>query len=239
MQWPMSFYIAHRGASAAAPENTISALKKAKAKGASSVEFDVQLTRDQKPIIFHDDTLSRTTNGRGRVCDTDFAKIKMLDAGSWFSPEFIDERVPSLQQWLETAASLSCSLNLEMKCHTKKECIVLADLVIDHIKKYWPLHSSSLLISSVNLFALKQITERSKLPIAWVTEKILLEKEIVALAKMGVVSVHQLQTILTEDYIALLHAHDLRVLAYTVNDLARANELKAMGVDGIFSDLLL
>lgn len=236
--WPLSFLIAHRGASQLAPENTLVALKKAFEAGASSIEFDVQLTADHQPIIFHDETLARTTNGHGRVSETSYKKITTLDAGNWFSPEYKNERVPTLKAWLETAAKLSLNLNLEMKCNTKKESIVLAELVIDHIKKYWPLHSNKLLISSNNSFALAQIAERSNFPIGFVTEHVLTEKNAAALVNASIVSIHQPHQLMNKKYVEMLHGHDLRVLTYTVNDLNRINELKKMGVDGVFTDSL-
>lgn len=236
--WPLSFLIAHRGASQLTPENTLAALKKAAACGAVSVEFDVQLTSDRQPIIFHDDTLGRTTNGRGRVSETSYKKIANLDAGSWFSTNYLNERVPTLKEWLETAVKLKLSLNLEMKCSTKKESIVLAELVIDHIKKYWPLHSGGLLISSSNAFALAQIAERSNFQVGLITENRVTEKNAAAFVNASIVSIHQPDELMNKKYVDMLHEHNLRVLAYTVNDLDRINELKAMGVDGVFTDSL-
>jgi len=235
--WPLSFAIAHRGASMLAPENTISALKKAKAHGAHSVECDIQLTRDHEAIIFHDETLARTTNSRGRLSETTFSRIQTLDAGSWFSAEYKNEPVPTLAEWLKTAAILKLNLNLEIKSTSKKESIALAELLIDHLQKFWPAHSTALLISSSNQFALMQISERAKsLPLGLITEKLLTEKNATELVNSNIVSVHQPYQLLNQHYIDMLHLHDLRVLAYTVNDLNRLQELQAMGIDGIFTD---
>ena len=235
--WVLPFAIAHRGASKIAPENTLSALKKAKENGATWVECDVQLTKDNYPVIFHDTTLARTTNGHGFLLATAFSKIQSLDAGSWFSAQFKNERVPTLQEWLQCAASLKLGLNLEIKSTTKKESILLAETVIDHLQKYWPAHSTTLFISSSNQFALMQIAERAKsLPLGLITEKNILKKNAVALLNANIISVHQPFKILNESYVAMLHEIGLRVLAYTVNDATLAAQLKAMGVDGIFTD---
>src|SRR4051812_26195793 len=86
--------IAHRGASSEAPENTLAALKLARGRGANWVEVDVKLTQDGVPILMHDDTLERTTDGTGKVADTSWATIQTLDAGSWFDKKFRGERVP-------------------------------------------------------------------------------------------------------------------------------------------------
>lgn len=235
--WSLSFAIAHRGASQLAPENTISALKTAKKNGAKWVECDIQLTKDNVPVIFHDATLARTTSGHGFLSATHFSQLQTLDAGSWFSPEFKNERVPTLQEWLQTAAQLKLSLNLEIKSNTKKESIVLTESVITHLKNYWPTHSTTVFISSSNLFALMQMAQRAKsLPLGLISENVLTEKEIGKLMRANIISVHQPYKILNQHYIDRLHSHDLRVLAYTVNDLEIAHQLKSMGVDGIFTD---
>ena len=88
--------IAHRGASAAAPENTLAAFRAAKEQGAEMVELDARLTRDGVLVVIHDSTLDRTTDGRGRVALSDSDSIARLDAGSWFDPAFRGERLPTL-----------------------------------------------------------------------------------------------------------------------------------------------
>src|SRR5271170_5918738 len=93
-------FIAHRGARADAPENTLSSLMFARDEGAAWVEFDVKITSDGVPILLHDDTLDRTTNGSGIVADKMWAEIKTLDAGNSFDARFKGERVPHLAEAL-------------------------------------------------------------------------------------------------------------------------------------------
>lgn len=93
--------IAHRGDSAAAPENTLTALTAAVAAGAHAVEFDVHLTRDGHAVVFHDATVERCTNGKGTVAEMTLEQIKALDAGSWFAGPFEGERVPTLDEAIE------------------------------------------------------------------------------------------------------------------------------------------
>ncbi|MBM3463888.1 MAG: glycerophosphodiester phosphodiesterase [Armatimonadetes bacterium] len=90
--------VAHRGASAYAPENTLSAFRKALEQGADYLECDVHLSSDGEMMVIHDTTLNRTTNGKGRVVDHTAAQIRALDAGSWFGPQFKGERVPTLAE---------------------------------------------------------------------------------------------------------------------------------------------
>jgi glycerophosphoryl diester phosphodiesterase len=107
--------VAHRGWSGKAPENTMAAFRLAVSEPSVQwMELDVHLSRDQIPVVIHDPTLKRTTNGDGRVSEWTAAELKRLDAGSWFSPAFAGEGVPALDEVLSLAAG-RCRLNIEIK----------------------------------------------------------------------------------------------------------------------------
>lgn len=106
--------LGHRGSSGCAPENTLAAINQAFAEGAAGTEIDTRMTSDGVVIAFHDLTIDRTTNGTGNVADMTFAQIKALDAGSWFSPDFVGEQVPTLEEVL-TAASGQGIIYLDIK----------------------------------------------------------------------------------------------------------------------------
>jgi glycerophosphoryl diester phosphodiesterase len=89
------FLWAHRGASGFAPENTLAAFRLAERLGAPALELDVHLTADGVPVVLHDDSLDRTTDGRGQVQRLSLAAVRAVDAGRWFAPAFAGERVPS------------------------------------------------------------------------------------------------------------------------------------------------
>jgi len=108
------FAIAHRGSSGDAPENTMAALRRALSSGAPMVELDVQRTADNTLVVFHDDVLGRTTNGRGYIRQTSTDDLMKLDAGSWFSEAFAGERVPTIVQALELLAG-RVYVNIELK----------------------------------------------------------------------------------------------------------------------------
>ena len=93
--------IAHRGASAYAPENTISAFQKAVDSKANGIELDIKFSFDRKIIIIHDQTVDRTTNGKGKVKDLSSMELRSLDAGSYFSIDFQKEKIPFLHEVLE------------------------------------------------------------------------------------------------------------------------------------------
>jgi glycerophosphoryl diester phosphodiesterase len=93
--------IAHRGASAHAPENTIAAFELAIEQGADGIELDVHLSRDDQPVVIHDFTLDRTTDGSGAVRDRSVRELKRLDAGSWRAVPFRGQRIQTLQEVFE------------------------------------------------------------------------------------------------------------------------------------------
>jgi len=101
MSVPLPLVIAHRGASTAAPENTIAAFERAITDGADAIELEVHLSRDDHPVIIHDDTLERTTNGSGPVRGHTMRELKRLDAGAWRGPAFAGQRLQTLQEVLE------------------------------------------------------------------------------------------------------------------------------------------
>ena len=109
-----TWVIAHRGFSGRAPENTVAAIREAIAIGADMTEIDVTLTADERVVVIHDETLQRTTNGTGMVAQHSFDEIRSLDAGSWFAPQFVGEKVPTLDEILDTTNG-RILLNVEIK----------------------------------------------------------------------------------------------------------------------------
>src|SRR5260370_41027268 len=107
--------VAHRGGGALARENTVAGIRKAAATGFGGIEFDVMLSADKVPLLIHDETLERTTDGRGAVSATPYARLASLDAGAWFGPEYRGERVPTLEQAGKLCVELGLWANVEIK----------------------------------------------------------------------------------------------------------------------------
>lgn len=113
--WPYARALAHRGGGTLAPENTIAAIEVGRQHGYRAVEFDAMLARDEVPVLIHDDTLDRTTNGRGAVSSKTAAELTQLDAGSWFSPQFAGERLPLFERAVQYCRTHDVWINIEIK----------------------------------------------------------------------------------------------------------------------------
>ena len=124
--------IAHRGASAYAPENTLAAFALAAEMGADWFELDCTLTRDGEVIVIHDDTIDRTTGAKGSVAEMTLSELKRYDVGSWFDPKFAEERFPTLGEALDLAKEKRIGVYVEIKNNDDdrdlmRELLALAD----------------------------------------------------------------------------------------------------------------
>lgn len=153
--------MAHRGFSGTAPENTLSAFKKAIDIGADAIELDIRFSKDGHLVVFHDDTLERTTRRIGKVAALTLEEIKGLDAGSWFGTSFAGERIPTLTEVLELARG-RVLLNIELKKgdHGPYSMIDLEDRALDEIKK--AKMEDRVLFSSFDTTAVARILEKDR-----------------------------------------------------------------------------
>lgn len=230
---------AHRGDPKGAPENTLPALELAARHGAKWAECDLQLTKDNEVVIFHDDKVNRTTNGRGYLSEMTYGEVLQLDAGSWHDQKFTGLRIPTLAAWLQCAASLGIAQNLELKSVSDEKAKLMAQLLVQHLDQFWSNKLLVPLISSTSLYALRcvAVEAKGKLPLALISDEQISEGEMVALQKQGFFSVHHHYPCLNKNYVDKLHAHGFQVYAYTVNDLKTVEHLKdECGVDGVFTD---
>ena len=236
MDFQLPKIIAHRGAPKLAPENTLASLKAAKEAGAAYVEFDVMLTKDGVPVIFHDKTLNRTTNGVGNLIDKTYDQLAKLDAGSWFDPKFCNEKIPTLEQYLQTAAALKLGVNIELKAAAKQEQR-LAEVTLDALEKNWAKDLPTPLLSSFSVNNLKAIHAKGgTYPLALNVE-IWKTSALKAAKALNCYSIHINHTQAQPSVIKINRAHGFKTLAYTVNGKTHAMELFKLGVDAVFSDI--
>ena len=228
--------IGHRGAKGHAPENTLSSFRKAFELGAQWVELDVKETQDGILIIMHDDDLDRTTNAKGKVAQTPWSVIKTLDTGSWYSPQFAGEKIPTLLEAVQLFESLNLGVNVEIKACPNKETTT-SILVADFIKNNWPKKLAPPLVSSFSMESLKIAKKRNpdliigalfenELPTNW--------NQIARDVQATTINIDN--EILTQDMINDIKNEGYQVLIYTVNSKERAKELFKMGVTSVFTD---
>lgn len=143
------YIIGHRGNSATAPENTMSAFTEAWRLGAQGIELDVVLTRDNKVVVFHDTVLDRTTNAKGPLALQDWSDLKILDAGSWFAQKFASERIPLLSEVFEEFGEKFQRILVELK-GPRLQKKVLIDEVISLVKLHSLQNRVHLLVTSLS-----------------------------------------------------------------------------------------
>ncbi len=223
--------IAHRGASRAAPENTLAAFRAARAARARAVEFDVTLLGDGTAVVFHDATLDRCTNAQGPIAARSRADLAELDAGAWHSAAFRGERIPILADALETLAALGLSANLEMKpAEGGGEAIARA--VASEIRRA----AVPLLVSSFDLGALAALGRLrpdvalaplyDEPPDRWVAEA----------RALGAAAMHMDHRRLTRAHLAAAGESGLDLRVYTPNDPAALAPLRLPGLSGVITD---
>ena len=158
--------IAHRGASAYAPENTYAAFDKALELGASHVEFDLHFSRDGHVVIIHDDTLERTTNGAGAVAEHTLAELQALDAGAWFAPDFAGERIPTFGGMLERYKG-----RFHFHIEVKADAPGLSQRAADLVRGYGVTDSAT--ITSFNLSSLHEAAAYApEIPAGWLVVEV-------------------------------------------------------------------
>lgn len=235
--WPYPRLFAHRGGGSLAPENTLAAFRIGQSLGYRAHEFDVKLSKDAVSMLLHDETLERTTNGKGRAADFAWPELLRLDAGAWHSAAFRGERLPSFEEVAHALRSKGTMANVEIKPTPGFERETGAQ-VAREAEALWKDADVPPLLSSFSLEALMAAKEAApRLPRAWLASRFA-EEDWERLAKLEAVSVHTNHRKLEPANIARLHERGYRVLLYTVNEVDAARRLFDLGADGIITDNL-
>ncbi|MEM8587477.1 MAG: glycerophosphodiester phosphodiesterase family protein [Pseudomonadota bacterium] len=232
---PLPRLIGHRGVAAHAPENTLAGIRWAHSAGLKMIEFDAKLTGDDEAILMHDDTLDRTTDGRGKVRDLSLAELKKRDAGGWFGPSFAGERIPTLGEALALCGELGIAVNIEIKpCRgrAKHTAARVLQVAAEHWQPDWPLP----LVSSFDTDCL--IVAREKMP-NW-PRGFLLETrpidwhDLLSVIQPATLNVGDTHWSASDwaDY----RATHLPIIVYTVNDGDRARRLIDQGAAALITD---
>ncbi|MFG6461681.1 glycerophosphodiester phosphodiesterase [Roseateles sp. DXS20W] len=233
--WPYPLWLAHRGAGKLAPENTLAAFRLGAQFGYRAFECDVKLSRDGEAFLLHDDTLDRTTSGRGSPAEQDWEALALLDAGSWHSPAFAAEPLPAFAQIAQFCLANGCALNVEIKPCPGTEALTGAT-VAREAARLWAGADVPPLLSSFKPEALVAARDTEPgLPRALLLDTLWDGWPEVAEA-LGVVAVITNWRLMDRALIERLHARGWRALVYTVNDVPVAEQLIADGIDGLITD---
>ena len=232
---PQPILFAHRGASAYAPENTISAFEIAINQGADAIELDVKLSADGEVVVIHDNKVDRTTDGSGKVSSLELASLKGLDAGYFFDESFIGEEIPTLNEVFESIGS-RIFINIELTNYSTPLDRLpekTAEIVNHHGL------TESILFSSFNPLALQKSHKLlSKVPIGLLTTPGLIGGWAYSFLGRFIAhnALHPEFSNTNQHLIEKCHQRGIRVHPYTVNSFERMVGLFQMDVDGIFTD---
>lgn len=226
----------HRGFQARYPENTLISFQAAVEAGADAIEMDVNLTRDGVPVIIHDGTVDRTTDGQGRVDQLQFKEIRELDAGRWFSPRFAGERIPTLQEVLDGFGG-KVLLNIEIKAYGKNGGAAAGDVeraVVQLVARSGA--GAGVLISSFDATLLTNVRRLPHAPaVALISKYVSHGKALSACRELGVYSYHPNFRFINAALVQKMHAAGFRVYAYNANTAANVRKLAAMHADGVIA----
>lgn len=223
--------IGHRGGAAGYPENTLASFKKAVEIGADGVEFDVQLTADGEVVVIHDELIDRTMNGSGLVKDYKLSELRQLNVGEFYSPEFKEEKIPTLAEVLEVVKDLEV-INIELKNYLSYP--ELEEKVLKLVEQFEI--REKVIISSFNHYSLQKI---KKLQPEIKTGCLLMSKMINApdyAFKRGFEALHLHFLTADQETVDKAHFMGMQLNVYTVNFPDAVSELLEKGVDMIMTD---
>lgn len=224
--------IAHRGGSAFRPENTMASFQHAIKLKADYVELDVHLSKDGYPVVIHDNTLERTTDGTGYVKDKNLEELKKLDCGSWFSEEFKGEKIPTLEEVLDLAKGKT-GVVIEIK-NDKDLQDGIEEKIIKTVREKNMM--KDVIIISFNYDRIKKVNELD----GTIDTGLLYggnKPDICEMAsEAGIDYICPYWKNVSEEIIKKAHSCDLKVNIWTVNESPLIKKFTEMGVDGIITD---
>jgi glycerophosphoryl diester phosphodiesterase len=229
--------VAHRGASAFAPENTLAAFRKAIEEHADAIELDVRFSGDGEVVVIHDSRLERTTDGKGNVSKKTVRELKKYSAGAWFNKKFSSERIPLLREVFELNKH-RVGINIEIKGHNPRrnryniveQCIRLA-------REYHAI--SDILITSFDHDIVKRVRDIEPVIATGILHHSIRDfrkrpSKLVAARRAAVFNCSKRAA--RKRIVRDIHAHGYRIGVYTVDDPKTYRKLAKAGVDFIYTN---
>jgi glycerophosphoryl diester phosphodiesterase len=225
-----SVIIAHRGAAGLAPENTLAAIQKGLAHEAKYIEADIQRSADGVLLLIHDETVDRTTNGRGAVRELSWVEMSQLDAGSYFSPLFSGEPIPTLEQALLTLRDEAATFVIEIKDPHFYPGI--CQEIVEVIGRY-NAQNKVVVISfdHAELKVFQGLAPEIRLGVLFTWPW-----ELSQIAPSQIVDVSWLAVLLDPTFVRRMHRRGYEVWVWTVNSAVMMRLLGWLGVDGLTTD---
>ncbi|NKB45354.1 MAG: glycerophosphoryl diester phosphodiesterase [Alphaproteobacteria bacterium] len=228
--------VGHRGAPQTAPENTLASFRAAAAAGAQAVEFDVALTFDARPVVIHDTSLERTTDGTGLLAENTLEAVSGLDAGSWFDPSFAGEIVPTLEETIDLLEVLGLGADIELKPDPGRE-VETAEVALSIAQECWPNDKPPPVITSFSRVTLAAAKDAAPEWPRGLCFDLLPDDWSEAIGTLGASMACPNADRLTGDQAATLIAAGLDVMAWTVNDVEQASKLLQWGISSLCTDV--
>ena len=227
--------IGHRGYAARAPENTLVSIDAALRAGARAVEFDVHVASCGTPVLIHDETLDRTTDGDGPVSRQTLEQLRTLDAGAWFGPAFVDERIPTLSDTLDQVTGRAHHVYPEVKGIREPADV---DRIVDIVRDSAMFSRTTLI--SIDWSILERVRAReAAVRIGYIVVTADLFDQALSLAKADPASILDLNhEIVLDDPSLVRRARDagVEIVTWTVNEPREAARLRRAGVTGFTTD---
>ncbi|MFI4940169.1 MAG: glycerophosphodiester phosphodiesterase [Burkholderiales bacterium] len=243
--WPYPKVLAHRGGGTLAPENTLAGIRCGLERGFHAVEFDVMLSGDGVPVLMHDDRLGRTVAGCGAISDFTAEELRRMDAGGWFGAQFTGEPVPTLAEAAAFCKLHRIWMNVEIKPASgfDRETGHTVAKLVQHLFES-EISARAVgggvealpLFSSFSAEALQEARRAApEIPRGYLVERIPPDWQM-RLLELDAVALHVDHRYLSQAQALAVKAAGYGLLCYTVNDVQRARELLAWGVDAFCTD---
>jgi glycerophosphoryl diester phosphodiesterase len=235
--WAYPRLIAHRGGGSLAPENTVAAIRLGQSLGYRMHEIDVKLSQDGVPMLLHDSTLERTTNGKGRAADLPWSALRVLDAGGWHSVEHRGEPVPSYEEAVKQLRSKGTACHVEIKPTPGFDRATGTTVALE-TRRLWEGSPLPPIFSSFSFEAMLAAKEAApEIPRGWLISSFT-DADWERLEAVEAVSLHTNHKHVRPGLIPELHARGYKVLLYTINEADLAQRWLDAGADMIVTDNL-
>lgn len=229
-----SLNIAHRGFSGEYPENTMVAFRKAIEAGCDGIETDLHMTKDGVIVICHDETIDRTTNGTGFICDYTYNELCEFDAGIKLSREFEGEKIPNIDEFLDYVMDKNLLINLELK----NDMIPYSELekkVIDKVYEFGV--EKNVILSSFNHYSMIRVKEYDKNIKTGLLYTAMLYKAHEYIKTVGADALHPFfSSVMNKKIVTDIKKNGIIINAYTVNEKEYMERLIELEIDGIITN---